>query len=950
MAQYCVPKDKMKALLIKIKSLDGGIGELVDMGEKRIDFFKSVLGNDANKLDATLERALMSENKRALGNWLKKNVDETTKARAVSTAQKASLNKYLIDNLVPSPQGKSAIVTPAKIAEMGEKERGLFLRKFYPEEKVAIIEERLAKVKAIKKEQEALAQIQKENSSVERELKAQRDKVEKILSGKKQVKTSKRISSNEIMKMKDGERLSYLKSLGIKNADKINQAITAKRIEREILREVSKKESLLARRVKSQERIIENFLADNKEFRPRVNKNMDEILEMGEKERLAFLEKIVKNPEEINKKIEFSKKTSFERQVKKDLGAMTNYRELKAYREGKVNEIVTNTEKVNLTPQEEATIMKFGQKLEEQKVKFETSGLESDRADYGRMLMEYRGVLNKIVAKDYTKGEVATGTLGLMRTLLTTGEFSSVIIQGFPYVTRLGGELLLGGGKLLFGVAKAPATLIKISTKADYRKAFFNAFRAMGDWRKGVKGFGDVRGYNEVMGEYLTRDTASARREAGLRQSDITGKLSQREEDFLTLLFDKMEAMDSPIFNIIGRVGNRIFQPFSAFHSAYLTGLRVESFDATYKKMLGTGITITKKDKQYLASIINDATGGSTLGSLEAGAQHFSQVFFSARHTLGTIKMLGYRPFLDSYRLARGTKAEKMIAKESLKNVAYLAGTGLGLMSLFSMAQKEGVVEVEWNPTATDFGDVKFNGKTRVNLFGGRDWLITLAARMVMNEQKTQSGLSLEYGTGFGQLDRLDQASRALRSKFAPTLSLFADFLAGSNVIGDKFLDGATREDFRKAFLEGDEGAMALIKGGAQKEAFNRLVPITYQSLLELYEENPELGTALTLPALFGASTNTYAEQRNWIQDSTQDGTKELIQFRQKLGYEKTLEAQELYNKRINEELEKVKGTSTYKALEDEEKAKKLQATREKVKKEVFAKYLFTYQENYKPQ
>lgn len=942
MAQYCVPKDKMKALLRKIKSLDGGMEELVDMGEKRVDFFKSVLGNDANKLDATLERALLSENKRALGNWLRKNADETTRARAVSIAQKTSLNKYLVDNLVPSPQGKSEIITPAKIAEMGEKERGLFLRKFYPEEKVAVIEERLAKVMVIKKEQEALAFIQKEQRKGRAVINRRIKQLDNIINNTRK-KPSQRTSpsSKEIMRMKDGERLDYLKKLGIKNPDEINQAITAKNIEIAILEETSKKEALLSRRVKSQERIIENFLADKKEFRPRVNKNMDEILAMRQEERLTFLEKIVKNPQEINEKIEFSKKTSFERQIKKDLGAMTNYRELKAYRDGKANEIVTNTEKVNLTLQEEETIMKFGQKLEEQKRKFEASGLERDRADYGRMLMEYRGILNKIVAKDYTKGEVATGTLGLMRTLLTTGEFSSVIIQGFPYVSRL-------GLKLILGVVKAPATLTKISTKADYRKAFFNAFRAMGDWRKGVRGFGDVRGYNEVMGEYLTRDTARARREAGLRQSDITGKLSEREEDFLTLLFDKMESMESPLFNIPGKIGNRIFQPFSAFHSAYLTGLRVEAFDATYKKMLGTGIDISKKDKQYLASIINDATGGSTLGKLEAGAQHFSQIFFSARHTLGTIKMVGYRPFLDSYRLAKGTKAEKMIAKESIKNIAYLAGTGLGLMSIFSMAQKEGVVEVEWNPTSTDFGDVKFNGKTRVNLFGGRDWLITLAARMVMDSQKTQSGLTLEYGTGFGDLNRLDQASRALRSKFAPTLALIADFLAGSNVIGDKFLDGATREDFRKAFIEGDEGAMALIKGGAQKEAFNRLVPITYQSLLELYEEDPELGAALTLPALFGASTNTYAEQRNWIQDSTEDGTKELIQFRQKLGYEKTLEAQELYNKRVNEELDKVKKTPAYKALEDEEKSKKLRATREKVKKEVFAKFFFTYQENYK--
>lgn len=77
---YCIPKDKiakMKSVIAKVAEKNQ-IGELVDMTtEKRVKLFEKVLTKDeASLLNKEFEKSVASKKLRALGNWVKNNLDE----------------------------------------------------------------------------------------------------------------------------------------------------------------------------------------------------------------------------------------------------------------------------------------------------------------------------------------------------------------------------------------------------------------------------------------------------------------------------------------------------------------------------------------------------------------------------------------------------------------------------------------------------------------------------------------------------------------------------------------------------------------------------------------------------------------------------------------------------------------------------------------------------------
>lgn len=80
MAQWCIPKHVMANMAKSIKGLadSGQIQKLVDMSSAdRLEFFKKTLNTeDAVKFNDALEKAVSSKRLRALGDWIKKNLDE----------------------------------------------------------------------------------------------------------------------------------------------------------------------------------------------------------------------------------------------------------------------------------------------------------------------------------------------------------------------------------------------------------------------------------------------------------------------------------------------------------------------------------------------------------------------------------------------------------------------------------------------------------------------------------------------------------------------------------------------------------------------------------------------------------------------------------------------------------------------------------------------------------
>jgi hypothetical protein len=252
-------------------------------------------------------------------------------------------------------------------------------------------------------------------------------------------------------------------------------------------------------------------------------------------------------------------------------------------------------------------------------------------------------------------------------------------------------------------------------------------------------------------------------------------------------------------------------------------------------------------------------------------------------------------------------------------------------------------VDVELDPTSSKFGDIRVGNNT-YNIGGGTDWVITLFAKMFFDSGKNQYGVTQEYGTGFGQQSRLSSVMSTLRYKASPNAAILIDFLAGQNAIGKKFMAGADRETLKKAF-EGDQGAASLLKTGAEREAFNRLVPIYWQTLAPDviaagYDISKQLENIKKYGVgLIGIGINDAYFSTDWID---KDG-KQIKQFKEKYGIEKTNEASDKYNTKVNEKVSSLKKTEKFKNLSNGDKQSEVEKVKDTSLKEVFKEYNFTY-------
>ena len=922
----CIPADKMKKLLFEIKNLKGDVLALSKMSvEKRAKLFEKVIpAGDALSLSNKFERALLSKKKRALGDWLMKNFDEKTRAKMLTRQQKASIEKYILDRIAPIKREK-VVVSSNEISKMSKKERDEFLKQHYSKEEIDELNTKLEKAMAIEDNKIFRKQAEKAEIVFEKKLEAQRKKIENFLEKiPKKERKSGELSAKQIVSLKESERLKYLKKIGFENAEQINEEIIDTLLKKKASQEAKIPLIIEARRVRSQKAIIENFTKGKKFFRTKINKSIEDILAMPEKERLEFIKKYItdKSPEQVNKEILIKSKPPFLKKLEKEIGSATNYREMDAYLNKKTNELFAKKNGVLITTEQTEEITRLSKEIEELNKKQLESGEFADRIAYGQKMLEMNNIVEKIALGDITKTEIAISSLNLSRILLSTGEFSAIAIQGFSHLSKY-------------------ITGLVIKKDRNVYKTLISA----------VKSFWSKDAYEKVLADYITRDSAKYAKKANLRQSEISVNLSKREEDFMSNVFDilenkgnKLGGVTGKIFSGIGWSGRNIFDAFSRFYTTYLNSLRRETFDRQLYNLRGAGADIEdEKLLRYLGSTINDYTGGSSFifgkQNLEQHVPLFSTAFFSPRNFLSVLKIFTVRPVKDLYKGVFGTKAEKMVALESIEMLTRTMATGATFMALASLNKE---VEVETDPRSVDFGDVKFNGKTRLNVFGAKDWFITFVAQMATNEKKTKDDIIRELGIGI-MPDRGDLIFDTIRKKFSPNVALIFDFIIGKNVMGEKFMAGITAEELKKA-LEGDEGMRALLETGAQRESFNRLVPMTYQSGIELFKENPELFAKLSLPMFAGFSVSTYGNETNWLDKDS----KEMKQFKQVKGVQKFQEANDFYNSIIDTEIEKIRKSERYQKMDNDKKIKEIDRIKESVKRRTFVKFGFVYNKNLK--
>lgn len=361
------------------------------------------------------------------------------------------------------------------------------------------------------------------------------------------------------------------------------------------------------------------------------------------------------------------------------------------------------------------------------------------------------------------------------------------------------------------GIANLPRSLMStLDLSAPMRQGWGMMSRK--EW---LTAFGDMfkyavskQSYRNMMADIITRPNYDLMKDGKLRITKLTEKLSDREERFLSPIISKIPFLKGS----------------ERAYTGFLNKLRADVFDRmiTDAKLAGEDVGKGSQVVKDIASVINDFTGSGNLGRNDkySGAVPFlNAFFFSPRKIAATVNMVNPLKYATLTPRAR---------KSALRNLLGSVSITATLLSLASLMGGD----VETDPRSSDFGKAKF-GNTRFDLTGGNANYATLIARLMTNKTKsTKTGKVKEMGKGYKPLTRLELVQKWGRNKLSPTASFVADWMAGSNAVGEKFELGPS--------------------------IGNRMYPMIIGDVIETYKDDPSLVLPVLGADLFGVGTNTY--------------------------------------------------------------------------------------------
>ena len=424
-----------------------------------------------------------------------------------------------------------------------------------------------------------------------------------------------------------------------------------------------------------------------------------------------------------------------------------------------------------------------------------------------------------------------------------------------------------------------------------WMKSFGESFRLL--YKAGVKGEDAVRGLKAGI---LSRKNSKN----GLYEK-LGVDIGNMEEAYPTSLPAKIP--------LLGRVFKASEQAFTG--SAYR--MRADLADAFIKKAQKQGLDLTDKEvARPIGELINSMTGRGKIKGISGGTQEALNVaLFSPKFLKSQLDTVGH--------IITGAGGSNFVRKEAAKN---LAGIVASIGSILYLADKLQPGSVEWDARSSDFGKIKI-GNTRFDITGGLGSLAVLATRIARQSSKSTSGLITNMGD-YGARDATALVGDFLENKTAPLLRLISDLYSGENF--DKEPTGWEAIKNKPA-----KTAWILGKGF--------VAPIPVENAVSAYQnKETEPALAATILDAFGIGSNIYTTKENWNGKTTI----EMKAFKEALGYDKFNEANGKFNSEINKRLEELKKSKEFIDASVEDKAKKLSAEKEKLKKEIFKQYKFT--------
>ena len=588
--------------------------------------------------------------------------------------------------------------------------------------------------------------------------------------------------------------------------------------------------------------------------------DIDKLSSISSKDRIAFFMKIMneRNAKEVN--AIFESKLLLKNQKK---GMVTWAKQILGMKPAVERDVISRIMRMDkiLNPENEKSFLrelaskKLGvditieeaRKITELSNKIKSLENFTDKAGrikYGRAKLDLIDYVNSLNPK---RANVVENVLGLPRAAMSSFDLSAPLNQGWGVISR---------------------------------KEWWDNLAPM------IKAFSRESAFRDIQADIITRPNYKLAKRAGLRLSDLSENLFEREEIFMTTLLDKIPGMAASQRAYIG----------------FLNKLRMDSFDDLIKKakLAGEDVSLGSKAAEDIATIINAFSGG--YGKTDPLLNAF---LFSPRRVRSAVKILNPWTYINP-------KTSKTARKAAIRNLlGSLAMTG----SVIALAGLHGAVEKEEDPRSSDFGKIKV-GDTRLDISGGIASYVILLSRILSGEIKSSNtGAIKKLGNNYTSTSGFDLTANFIRNKLSPLASLIIDVLTGENAVGEK-------------------------KTPTQS-VIDRFKPMFLKDAYEVLTEDPEAKILIPF-ALFGGGLSTYSISEDW---TTKD-TKEMAQFKQKVGEKEFKAANEKYNQIIRKEIEALKKTDKYKKMTPDEQLKEITKIKDKAKKDIFKQYNFQYKKS----
>lgn len=344
-----------------------------------------------------------------------------------------------------------------------------------------------------------------------------------------------------------------------------------------------------------------------------------------------------------------------------------------------------------------------------------------------------------------------------------------------------------------------------------YRKEFFDS------WKKQFKIFGSEKMYQESLKALESRPLYEEAVESGISFTDVGKVMSEREERYASQWAERIP--------VLGRSIRATGRAYTAFANKF----RMDIYEGIWKDFENLGIDVSGDFdlKKSMAKFVNSATGrGDLPKKLEPASDLLNALFFSPRLMASRLTLLNPVYY---------AKQPAPVRKEALKTMATFLGAVTTVLTGVSMIPG---VTVGTDPKSSDFGKIKI-GNTRLDIAGGFQQYIRMAAQLLTGKYVSSiTGKELTLGEGYKPLTRFDILLRQFESKEAPIPSLISTILKQQTYTGEKV--------------------------NVKKEILDRLTPMVISDIRELIKDDPDL-LPLIIPAIFGASVQTYSEKNDKI-------------------------------------------------------------------------------------